>query len=198
MVVILCCSGLYFFLLTLGSQTPEIGLTHQAAEMPYVPQPESIESDIKFYDDMSDRMRETLGYHTPIDIRTVQAIDHSNPKVQAPKRYIWMKAQELLSGDVSLNQVMLAYASDHRFLATCLQPHGISVRNKNLRMATIDHSMWFHHDFRLDEWLLYEVESNVASDGRGLVRGKFFTRDGKLVATTIQEGLIRRRAPKKV
>jgi acyl-CoA thioesterase-2 len=184
-------NGKNIFYMTASFQTPEIGLIHQAAEMPDVRPPESIESDIKFYDDMSDRQRETLGYHTPIDIRTVQAIDPSNPEVQAPKRYIWMKAEELLSGDVSLNQVMLAYASDHRFLATCLQPHGISVRNKNLRMATIDHSMWFHHAFNFDDWLLYCAESPFTGGSRGLVRGQFFNRAGKLVASTMQEGLMR-------
>jgi acyl-CoA thioesterase II len=188
-------NGKNIFYMTASFQQPEEGLEHQFAQMPDVPPPESIEPDIKFYDnclhDMSERMRETMGYHKPIDMRTVQAIDPYKPQVQPPNRYIWMKAQELLHGNVNLNQTMLAYASDYHFLATSLQPHGISVRNKNLRMATIDHAMWFHHPFNFDDWLLYCAQSPFSGGARGLVRGQFFDRQGKLVASTMQEGLMR-------
>ena len=110
------------FYMTASFQTPEQGLEHQNAEMPNVPSPESLESDIKYYEryvqDMPPRMREAIAYHRPIDSRTVQFINPLKPEKQAPRRYIWMKAQEVLSGDVSLNQEMLAYASDYHFLAT--------------------------------------------------------------------------------
>jgi len=92
-----------------------------------------------------------------------------------------------------IHRYLLAYASDFNFLPTALQPHGVSYLTEGMQVVTVDHSMWFHHDFRLDEWLLYSVESTVAADGRGLVKGQFFRRDGKLVASTIQEGLIRYR-----
>ncbi len=190
-------NGKSIFYMTASFQTPEQGLEHQQAQMPDVPQPESLESDIKYYeqfiDQMPPRMREAMAYHRPIESRTVQFVDPLNPKVLAPKRYIWMKAQELLSGKVSLNQEMLAYASDYHFLATSLQPHGISIRDKELQIATIDHSMWFHHPFDFDDWLLYSTESPFTGGGRGLVRGQFFNRDGKLVASTTQEGLMRKR-----
>lgn len=92
---------------------------------------------------------------------------------------------------MNLNQAMLAYASDHNFLATSLQSHGISVRNKQLRMATIDHAMWFHYPFDFDDWLLYCADSPFSGGARGLVRGQFFDRSGRLVASAMQEGLIR-------
>jgi acyl-CoA thioesterase-2 len=188
-------NGKNIFYMTASFQSPESGLEHQYAQMPKVPEPESVEPDIKFYEksigDMSLRMREAIGYHRPIDIRTVQAIDPYKPQKLEPLRYIWMKAHEALSGNIHLNQTMLAYASDYHFLGTCLQPHGISVRNKNLRMATIDHAMWFHHPFDFNDWLLYCAESPFTGSSRGLVRGQFFNREGKLVASTMQEGLMR-------
>jgi acyl-CoA thioesterase-2 len=187
-------NGRSIFYMTASFQTPEQGLEHQYADMPDVPAPEDIQSDIKTFgstQDMPEKMRESIGYHQPIDMRTVNFVDPSKAQVQAPKRYIWMKAQEALMGDINLNQVMLAYASDYHFLSTALHPHGISTRDEHLRMATIDHSMWFHHPFDFDEWLLYCAESPFSGSARGLTRGQFFNRDGKLVASTMQEGLMR-------
>jgi acyl-CoA thioesterase-2 len=189
-------NGKNIFYMTASFQKPEKGLQHQYAQMPNVPPPESLESDIKYYEKIIDnlpaRMREAIGYHKPIDTRTVQAIDPANPQVQEPKRYIWMKAQEALHGNVSLNQEMLAYGSDYHFLATSLQPHGISIQDKDLRIATIDHSMWFHHPFNFDEWLLYCTECPFTGGGRGMVRGQFFNQKGQLVASAMQEGLMRK------
>ncbi|MGS2720160.1 acyl-CoA thioesterase domain-containing protein [Paraglaciecola aestuariivivens] len=187
-------NGRNIFYMTASFQTPESGLEHQFAEMPNVVPPEQLPSDIDFFtqtQDMPEKMRESIGYHKPIDMRTVDFVDPSKEIVQAPKKYIWMKAQELLSGNLNLNQVMLAYASDYHFLTTSLHPHGISTRNQNLRIATIDHSMWFHHPFDFDDWLLYCAESPFSGGARGLSRGQFFNRQGQLVASTMQEGLIR-------
>ncbi|WP_299074409.1 acyl-CoA thioesterase domain-containing protein [uncultured Paraglaciecola sp.] len=187
-------NGKNIFYMTASFQTPEKGLSHQSAEMPDVPPPEEIESDIKVFASKSapKRMCESDGYHKPIDMRTVDYVDPTKAVVQEPKRYIWMKAQELLSGNINLNQVMLAYASDYHFLSTALHPHGVANKDKNLIMATIDHSMWFHHPFEFDDWLLYCAESPFSGGARGLVRGQFFNRDGKLVASTMQEGLMRK------
>jgi acyl-CoA thioesterase-2 len=188
--------GKTIFYLTASFQQPEIGLSHQFAELPKVPAPEEIGSDLAFFEDsldqISERMREAIVYHKPLDIRTVQTIDPRKPVKSEPKRYIWMRAREIISGGVNLNQAMLAYASDYHFLATSLQPHGISVRNQQLRMATIDHAMWFHHPFQFDEWLLYSTESPFSGGARGLVRGQFFNQNGLLVASTMQEGLMRK------
>jgi acyl-CoA thioesterase-2 len=183
-------NGRNIFYMTASFQTPEKGLDHQYADMPNVPKPEDIKSDIQVQG-MSERMCESAGYHKPIDMRTVEFVDPDKVTVQEPKRHIWMKAQEALSGNINLNQVMLAYASDYHFLSTALHPHKVSMRDKNLRMATIDHSMWFHHPFDFDDWLLYSAESPFSGGARGLVRGQFFNREGKLVASTMQEGLMR-------
>ena len=188
-------NGKNIFFMTASFQEPEIGLEHQYADMPIVPPPEDLDSDLKVFAHKKDKpepLSESAGYHKPINMRTVDFVDPANPIVQEPKRYIWMKAQELLSGNINLNQVMLAYASDYYFLSTALNPHGISTKNKNIRMATIDHSMWFHHPFDFDDWLLYCAESPFSGGARGLVRGQFFNRDGKLVASTMQEGLLRK------
>ncbi|WP_339770341.1 acyl-CoA thioesterase domain-containing protein [uncultured Paraglaciecola sp.] len=189
-------NGRSIFYMTASFQQPEPGLEHQFAVMPDVPSPESLPRDTMFDEvapeSMSTRMREALGYHKPIDMRSVQQIDSVNPGVHEPKRYIWMRAEEVLHGNVHLNQAMLSYASDYHFLSTAIQPHGISVRDKNLIMATIDHAVWFHHPFDFDDWLLYCAESPFSGGARGLVRGQFFNRQGKLVASSMQEGLMRK------
>ncbi|WP_158770077.1 acyl-CoA thioesterase domain-containing protein [Paraglaciecola sp. L1A13] len=189
-------NGRSIFYMTASFQQPEPGLEHQFAVMPDVPSPESLPRDTMFdevaQESMSTRMREALGYHKPIDMRSVQQIDSVNPGVHEPKRYIWMRAEEVLHGNVHLNQAMLSYASDYHFLSTAIQPHGISVRDKNLIMATIDHAVWFHHPFDFDDWLLYCAESPFSGGARGLVRGQFFNRQGKLVASSMQEGLMRK------
>ncbi|WP_289030179.1 acyl-CoA thioesterase domain-containing protein [uncultured Paraglaciecola sp.] len=188
-------NGKSIFYMTASFQTPEIGLEHQAAVMPDVPAPETITPDIKLMEQIAKELganSSNIAYHKVIDMRTVQTIDINSPEILEPKRYIWMKAEEVLSGNINLNQVMLAYASDYNFLATSLQPHGISVRDRELRIATIDHSMWFHHPFDFDEWLLYCAESPFSGSARGLVRGQFFNQAGKLVASTMQEGLMRK------
>ncbi|WP_339720181.1 acyl-CoA thioesterase domain-containing protein [uncultured Paraglaciecola sp.] len=187
-------NGRNIFYMTASFQSPEKGLEHQYAVMPNVLPPEEIESDIKLLSktqEMSERMSDSSGYHKPIDMRTVDFVAPDKAIKQEPKRYIWMKAQEVLSRNINLNQVMLAYASDYHFLSTALHPHCIANTDKNLRMATIDHSMWFHHPFDFDDWLLYCAESPFSGGARGLVRGQFFNRQGKLVASTMQEGLMR-------
>ncbi|MAD18357.1 MAG: acyl-CoA thioesterase II [Alteromonadaceae bacterium] len=189
-------NGRSIFYMTASFQQPEQGLEHQFAQMPDVPMPEDLPRDTTFDDKelgkLSTRMREAIAYHKPLDMRSVQQIDPVNPGVHEPKRYIWMKAEEALLGNVHLNQAMLSYASDYHFLSTAIQPHGVSVRDKNLIMATIDHAVWFHHPFDFDDWVLYCAESPFSGGARGLVRGQFFNRQGKLVASSMQEGLMRK------
>jgi acyl-CoA thioesterase-2 len=188
--------GRNIFYMTASFQQPETGLQHQFAQMPDVPGPETLQSDNLFYrsceKSIAEPIRESISYHKPIDVRTVAIADPEQPQVSAPQRCAWMKAYEVLAGNINLNQTILAYASDFHFLSTSLQPHGISVKDKNLMMATIDHAMWFHHPFDFDDWLLYSTESPFSGGGRGLVRGQFFDRSGRLVASTMQEGLMRR------
>ena len=98
-----------------------------------------------------------------------------------------------MSEELRVHKYLLAYALDLNFLTTALYPHGESFLAPHMQIVTIDHSMWFHHEFRFDEWLLYEIDSPVAAGGTGLVRGKIYNRDGLLVASSIQEGLIRKK-----
>lgn len=188
--------GRTIFFMTVSFQSPEDGLSHQHGDMPDVPAPESLQPDIRYYENVLDKlpavMVEKLAYHRPIDMRTVQAINPMAPKVMEPMRYVWMKTSSVLADDLNQHQTTLAYASDYYFLVTALQPHGMSIMNRSVRMATIDHAMWFHRPFRFDDWLLYCMESPFSGNARGLVRGQIFNRAGQLVASTMQEGLMRK------
>lgn len=187
--------GKVIFYLTASFQIEEKGLQHQFCELPDVPLPDSLEPDIKVYEDsydtLSERMREALSYHRPLDVRSVKRLNPLQPEVDEPKRFVWIRANEAFAGDIHLNQAALAYASDYHFLFTALLPHGVSTRDRNLRLASIDHAMWFHRPFNFDEWLLYCTDSPVSGNARGLVRGQFFNQQGHLVASTMQEGLMR-------
>ena len=119
--------------------------------------------------------------------------DPLHPVAAPARRQAWYRAVDQLPDDPALHRYLLAYASDFAFLGTVLDPHAMSWLTPGLQMASLDHVMWFHRPFRLDDWLLYVVDSPSASGARGLVRGQFFDRAGRLVASTAQEGLIRRR-----
>lgn len=188
--------GRNIFYMTVSFQTPEEGLSHQFAEMPEVPKPEDVQSDIAFYEEnyhkMSLAMREALSYHRPVDIRTVDAANSYKAETRPPQRNIWMRSRDPLGQQhIALQQAALAYASDYHFLSTSLQPHGIAVTDKSLRIATIDHAMWFHKPVNLDDWLLYTMESPHSGNARGIVKGQLFNSDGELIASTMQEGLMR-------
>jgi acyl-CoA thioesterase-2 len=105
---------------------------------------------------------------------------------------VWVRAVDPLPDDPALHRYLLAYASDFHLLGTAMQPHGVSWLTPGMQVASLDHAMWFHRPFRMDEWLLYVMESPSASGGRGLIRGRFFDRGGRLVASTAQEGLMRK------
>ena len=193
-------NGKPIFYMTASFKAPEKGLEHQDP-MPDAPAPEDLISEQEMALLHSDLLpafiRDKLVAEKPIEMRPVNLINPVEPEVSPAKRLVWFKANGRMPNDLRVHRYLLAYASDFNFLPTALQPHGISYLTEGMQVVTIDHSMWFHHDFRLDEWLLYSVESSVASDGRGLVKGQFFTRDGKLVATAVQEGLIRVRRKNK-
>lgn len=189
--------GRNIFYMTASFQTVEEGMTHQCAGMPDVPDPESLDSDITFYEKnyekLSTSMQEALSYHKPIDIRTVDAANSFKAQAREPVRHVWLKARDEMDDNLGLHQATLAYASDYHFLSTALQPHGIAVSDKGLRMATIDHAMWFHRPVNLNDWLLYAMESPFSGNSRGIVKGQIFNRAGELVASTMQEGMIRKK-----
>jgi len=188
-------NGRTIFYMTASFQLPEDGLAHQFAVMPVMPDPESVAKDIKFYDDnfdkLSTRMKEALPFHRPVDIRTLDASSSFNAVKRDPKRQIWLRGRDEIADDVAINQAALAYASDYHFLSTALQAHGFAIQDKTLLLATIDHAMWFHQPFKFDEWLMYEMESPFSGNGRALVQGKIYNKEGVLVASSVQEGLLR-------
>jgi acyl-CoA thioesterase-2 len=188
--------GEAIFSLEASFQVEEEGYEHQDA-MPEVPPPESLESERSLALAVADRLppmlRAIATAARPIEIRPVELRDPLGPKPTAPRRTLWYRTIDRLPDDLALHRYLLAYASDFSFLGTALDPHGVSWLSPGMHIASIDHVMWFHRPFRFDDWLLYVVDSPSASGARGLVRGQFFDRQGRLVASCAQEGLIRMR-----
>jgi acyl-CoA thioesterase-2 len=172
----------------------EPGPDHQIA-LPEVPPPEEVAPELDLLREMADRipepLRPVLTQDRPIDFRPVAPTDPFQPEPRPPVRHVWMRANGPLGDDPVQHQAVLAYASDYGLLGTALQPHGLSFRQPGVQVATLDHVIWFHRPFRVDQWLLYAMESPAAAGARGFVRGTIFTRDGALVASTAQEGLTR-------
>lgn len=187
-------NGKPIFYMTASFQSQEEGLEHQNA-MPDVPLPEELmsETDIarQFAHLIPVKVREKFIGNQPIEMRPVKFHNPLQGSTAEPNRYVWFKANGEMPDDLRVHQYLLGYASDFNFLPTALQPHGIGFLEPGVQIATIDHSMWFHRPFRLDEWLLYAVESTSASGARGFVRGQIYNREGILVASTVQEGVIR-------
>lgn len=188
--------GKPIFYMTASFQQPVAGFEHQTA-MPDVTGPEGLTPESERIRALSrfipDRLKDKLLAENPIEMRQVNYVNPMQPEKAEPVRYIWLRANGRLPDDPRIHKYLLAYASDFNFLPTALMPHGHSFWERELQVATIDHSMWFHQDFRFDDWVLYVMESPRAIAGRGLVQGHVYTRDGTLVATAMQEGIIRPR-----
>lgn len=188
--------GEAIFSLEASFQVDEDGLDHQDA-MPAVPEPETLRSErelgLALAAELPPPLLARATAERPIEIRPVEPRDPRNPVAVSPRRHAWYRAVDQLPDDPALHRYLLAYASDFAFLGTALDPHAMSWLTPGLQIASLDHVMWFHRPFRIDDWLLYVVDSPSASGARGLVRGQFFDRAGRLVASTAQEGLIRRR-----
>ena len=187
-------NGKAIFYMTASFQLPENGFEHQDT-MPSVPAPEDLSSYNDFIFDhqefLPDNIRGKFLAEKPIEIRPIQEYNWVRPEKSPALFQMWIKANGSLGDDPRSHFCMLAYCSDYQFLTTALMPHGASHWHPNIQIASVDHAMWFHRPFRMDEWLLYSTESPSASNGRGLVSGKIFNQKGELVATTMQEGVIR-------
>lgn len=187
-------NGKPIFYMTASFQSQEEGFEHQNT-MPEVPSPDGLmsETDIarKFAHLIPEKVREKFIGNQPIEMRPVKFHNPLQGSVEEPNRYVWFRANGEIPDDLRVHQYLLGYASDFNFLPTALQPHGIGFLSLGVQIATIDHSMWFHRPFRLDDWLLYAVESTSASGARGFVRGQIYNQQGVLVASTVQEGVIR-------
>jgi acyl-CoA thioesterase-2 len=188
-------NGRAIFNLSASFQTDEPGFEHQDP-MPEAPGPEGLPSHQEMArrhaDELPAVVRAWALADRPIETRPVEPDDPMRPRKGPPTRLVWYRSTGALPDDPALHRYMLAYASDFHFLVTSLRPHGVSWLSRGMQVASLDHAMWFHRPFRFDRWLLHVMESPVASGGRGTVRGRFFDQDGALVATAVQEGLIRR------
>ncbi|MCZ2721742.1 acyl-CoA thioesterase II [Marinomonas sp. 15G1-11] len=182
--------------MTASFHIEETGFEH-FDPMPSVPGPDVFESELSLYqqhaDELPAKLRALFLSERPIECRVVENQNPFRPRHGIAKSHMWIKSIAPLPDDDLVHQSMLAYTTDYGFLSTALMPHGISIGNPYLNIASLDHAIWFHRPFRLDEWLLYVADSPSASNARGFVRGQIFDKAGRLVASTAQEGLIRYR-----
>jgi acyl-CoA thioesterase-2 len=175
----------------------EDGVSHQDA-MPQVAPPEGLASLHELrrqqFDQLPAAVRAVLHAETAIDIRPCEPFDPLNPPPPGARSAVdnsWLRASDRLPDNPVLHQAMLAYASDFGLLQSALLPHGLSFMNGSVQGVSLDHAMWFHDSFRMDEWLLYATDSPAAKGARGFCRGSIYTQDGRLVASVAQEGLMR-------
>jgi acyl-CoA thioesterase-2 len=190
-------SGAAIFNLAASFQKPEPGFEHQDV-MPTVPAPESLQTEQQrnaaYMQRLPEALRGMAVAERPFELRpTDPPEDPFVPRAKPAQRSVWLRTVSRLPDDPALHRYLLAYASDYSFIGTALLPHGVSWLSPGMQVASLDHVMWFHQPFRVDEWLLHVMDSPAANGSRGLVRGRIFTRDGRLVASTAQEGLIRKR-----
>ncbi len=175
-------------------QLPGDGMMHQDA-MPDVPPPEALRSDRDLRLAMQDRIPDKFHWlflrARPIEIRPVEADHLTDPTPRTPIQHGWFRAVAPLGDDATLHRAVLAYASDMMLLGTCMLPHGIHWMMDRVQTASLDHALWLHEPFRADDWLLYVTDSPWAGHARGFNRGRIFARDGRLVASVAQEGLVR-------
>ena len=199
-------NGKAIFNLSASFQIAEEGQPdHQASEMPDVADPEGLRSERELASRYIERlpeairktipkaMRERATADRPIDVRPTAPVDPMNPGKRTPKKQVWFRASGQLPDDPRIHQYLLAYASDFHLLSTSMHPHEITWLTPGVQVASLDHAMWFHREFRFDEWMLYDIDAPTAQGARGLSHGRWFDRHGRLVASSVQEGLIRDR-----
>jgi acyl-CoA thioesterase-2 len=180
-------------------QIDEAGFEHQTS-MPEVPRPEDLDPPVAMpaaeLQELPAKLQRWLSTDGPYEYRFVWPRDELHPAKRPPFQHIWFRLAERIEATPAQHRALLAYASDFHLIGTALLPHGVSYLTPNLQMASLDHALWFHRPFRVDEWLLYACESPTAQAARGLVRGQLFDARGKLVASSAQEGLLRLRTPR--
>ncbi len=186
--------GQQIFNMTASFQTAESGFDHQIL-MPEVAPPERLPASdsppAEVLAQLPERVRRFFQQPRPFEFRMVRPMEYLQPRREAPAREIWFRAVGALPDDEMLHRRLLAYVSDFFLLDTATLPHGTSLLRPTLVMASIDHAMWFHRTLRVDDWLLYAMDSPSASGARGFARASVFARDGRLVASAAQEGLVR-------
>lgn len=182
------------FSMMVSYQGVEAGHEHQTP-MPDVLPPEKLASQLELRERWINQCPPKLraGYlrDLAIEFKPVEPMNPFEPERREPRQYLWFRAAGRLPDDPALHQGVLTYATDFNLLATALYPHGLSWFQPNMVVASIDHALWFHHDCRVDDWLLYAMDSPGSQGARGLSRGLIYDRSGKLVASVIQESLMR-------
>ncbi len=188
--------GEQIFHMSASFQIEEGGVDRQGP-MPMAPMPDTVpemsEAIAELKRRAPERPRPFLDERRPFEFRPASLPDPDGEVPSEPHMKIWFKAFDPLPDDEVLHRSLLAYASDYYLLGTAGLDVRLTVDRSKLQMASIDHAMWFHRPFRVDEWLLYVLDSPTASSSRGFALGKIYSQDGRLVASTAQEGLIRRR-----
>ncbi len=189
--------GHAIFSMSVSFHVAEPGFSHQGVAMPAVPAPDSLPEDAELRKAVLARMPEPVRRYyereRPIDLRPVELDRYLGKPTPDGRFHVWMRAVERLPDEPALHQCVLAYASDMMLLDASTIPHGRTLFEPTMMAASLDHAMWFHRPFRADEWLLYAQDSPSAEGARGFARGTIFARDGTLVASVAQEGMIRER-----
>ncbi|HEX6002212.1 MAG TPA: acyl-CoA thioesterase II [Hyphomicrobiaceae bacterium] len=188
--------GRPIFVMSASFQKNEAGFDHQG-NMPQVPAPEDLPSEqelkARMIAHLPENMRSYWERERPIEMRPVDVSRYFSREPRPAEQYIWMRATGALPDDLPLHQCVLAYASDFSLLDTALIAHGKLMFDKDIQLASLDHALWLHRPFRADDWLLYAQDSPNSHGSRGFCRGSIYTRDGVLVASVAQEGLMRQR-----
>jgi acyl-CoA thioesterase-2 len=186
--------GQQIFVMAVSFQRPEPGVEHQVA-MPEVPRPEDLDPpepiDPERFAHIPAKLQRWLSARGPFEFRHVWPRDEIRVPKRPPLQHVWFRLRERIGDDETLHRALLAYASDFHLIGTATLPHGISYLQPNVQMASLDHAMWLHRPFRVDDWLLYSCDSPTAIGARGLARGAVYDASGRLVASTAQEGLLR-------
>ena len=186
--------GRAIFHLSASFQLQQQGYDHQI-EVPDVPEPEALdnwEGLAQVYgDQLPPNFKKFLELDRPLEFKPVERYHPTEPVFREPYKHVWMRSRGAIPPEKKWHQLVLAYASDYNLLTTSLLPHGHQIDYRNVQLASLDHAMWFHRDFDMADWHLYAIDSPSASNARGFTRGNIFSRDGKLVASVVQEGLIR-------
>jgi acyl-CoA thioesterase-2 len=186
--------GQQIFVMAVSFQRPEPGVEHQVA-MPEVPRPEDLDPpepiDPERFAHIPAKLQRWLSASGPFEFRHVWPRDEIRVPKRPPLQHVWFRLRERIGDDETLHRALLAYASDFHLIGTATLPHGISYLQPNVQMASLDHALWLHRPFRVDDWLLYSCDSPTAIGARGLARGAVYDPAGRLVASTAQEGLLR-------
>ena len=186
--------GQAIFTMSISFQVDEGGLNHQF-DMPDVPGPDDLQTEDEIRQVQSKNwpkeFQDSFSGSSAIQVKPIEPMDLLNPKPAEPVQRCWMRCGDKLPDDPRIHQCVLAYLSDWSLLDTATRPHAVSFMQDNVQVASLDHAMWFHRQFRADEWLLYDQDSPSASGARGFNRGLIYNQSGELVASTTQEGLVR-------